>query len=86
MHVRNGDGAGEMNIMVGAEITTPEIKITDAKVSLLGNLDITHGTVSTSERVKYDIPDSDGQHLFSLNDISKFVVGETVWMFMAIYM
>ena len=77
MYVRNGDGAGEMNIMVGAEVSTPEIKITDAKVNLLGHLEITHGTVSTSEKVKYNNPDTDGAHLFSLNNTNKFTIEET---------
>ena len=77
MYVRNGDGAGEMNIMVGAEVSTPEIKITDAKVNLLGHLEITHGTVSTSEKVKYNNPDTDGAHLFSLNNANKFTIEET---------
>ena len=77
MYVRNGDGAGEMNIMLGAEVSTPEIKITDAKVNLLGHLEITHGTVSTSEKVKYNNPDTDGAHLFSLNNTKKFTVEET---------
>ena len=34
--------------------------MTNADVSLLGHLDITHSIVSTSERVKMDNPDSDG--------------------------
>ena len=77
MYVRHGDALGEMNIMVGAEITTPEIKITNDKINLLGHLDITHGTVSTSERIKYNNPDADGMHLFSLNDANKLVIGDT---------
>ena len=71
MYVRNGDGAGEMNIMVGAEITTPEIKITDAKVNLLGNLEITHQDVAGSQRVLINNPDTDGLTRLSNNNLSR---------------
>ena len=36
----------------------PEISISDANVNLLGHLGIPHSTVSMSERVKIDNPDS----------------------------
>ena len=60
LFVRNDDELGDMNLTVGLEASTPEIKIANADVDLLGHLDITHSTVSTSERVKMDNPDSDG--------------------------
>ena len=60
LFIRNGDALGDINLTVGLEASTPEIKITNANVNLVGHLDITHSTVSTSERVKMDNPDSDG--------------------------
>ena len=71
MYVRNGDGAGEMNIMVGAEITTPEIQLTDGKINLLGNLEITHTDVSGSQRVLINNPDTDGFIRLSSNNLSR---------------
>ena len=60
LFVRNGDTTGSINLTVGLEASTPEIQLTNANVNLVGHLDITHGTVSTSERVKIDNPDTDG--------------------------
>ena len=60
LFVRNGDALGDINITVGLEASTPEIKITNGNVNLLGNLDITHSDVSGSQRVKMDNPDTDG--------------------------
>ena len=60
LFVRNGDALGDINLTVGLEASTPDKKITNSNVNLLGHLDITHSTVSTSERVKMDNPDSDG--------------------------
>ena len=60
LFVRNGDALGDINLTVGLEASTLEMKTTNTNVNLLGHLDITHSTVSTSERVKMDNPDSDG--------------------------
>ena len=60
LFVRNGDTLGDINLTVGLEASTPEIKLTNANVNLLGNLDITHADVSGSQRVKMDNPDADG--------------------------
>ena len=54
-------------MIVGTIGSTPEISISDSNVNLLGNLDITHSTVTTSERVKMDNPDSDGFVFLSIN-------------------
>ena len=67
MYVRNGDQAGELNLVMGLESSVPEIKLTDAKVNLLGHLDITHSTVTTSERVNMDNNDADGLIFLSIN-------------------
>ena len=77
LFIRNGDALGDINLMVGLETSTPEIRITNANVNLLGNLNITHSTVSTSERISYNIPDTNGVHIFALNGTNKFDIGET---------
>ena len=33
MYVRNGDQAGELNLVMGLESSVPEIKLTDARVN-----------------------------------------------------
>ena len=60
LDMRNGDTDRAINLIVGTIGSTPETSISDADVNLLGHLDITHATVTTSERVKMDNPDSDG--------------------------
>ena len=67
LDIRNGDTDRAINLIVGTIGSTPEISISDANVNLLGNLDITHSTVTTSERVKMDNPDSDGLIFLSIN-------------------
>ena len=68
LDIRNGDTDRAINLIVGAIGSTREISVSDANVNLLGgHLDITHSTVSTSERVKMDNPDSDGLMLLSIN-------------------
>ena len=42
LYIRNGDALGDINLTVGLEASTPEIQLTDGKVTLLGNLEITH--------------------------------------------
>ena len=64
---RNGDTDRAINLIVGTIRSTPEISISEAQVNVLGHLDITHSTVSTSERVKIDNPDADGLIFLSIN-------------------
>ena len=59
LDIRTGDTDRAINLIVGAIGSTPEISISEANVNLLGHLDITHSTGSTSERVKIDNPDAD---------------------------
>ena len=59
LDIRNGDTDRAINLIVGTIGSTPEISISETIVNLLGNLDITHSAVATSERVKMDNPDSD---------------------------
>ena len=60
VNVRHGDTDRAITLIVGTIGSTPEVSISDANVNLLGHLDFTRSTVSTSERVKFDNPDTDG--------------------------
>ena len=71
LFIRNGDTAGEMNLTMGLESSTPEIQLTDGKVNLLGNLEITHADVSGSQRVLINNPDTDGFIRLSNNNLSR---------------
>ena len=77
LFIRNGDASGDINLTVGLEASAPEIKLTDSNVNLLGHLDITHQTVSTSERVKIDNPDADGLIFLSINGANICEVSNT---------
>ena len=77
LFVRNGDSLGDINLTVGLEASTPEIKITNGNVNLLGNLDITHTDVSGSQRVKIDNNDADGLIFFSINGANILEVSNT---------
>ena len=65
--LRNGDTDRATKLIVGTIGSTPEISIRDATVNLFGHLGKTHSTVSTSERVKIDNPDTDGMIFLSIN-------------------
>ena len=67
LDIRNGDTDRSINMIVGTIGSTPQVKLTDANVNLLGHLDITHSTVSTSERVKMDNNDADGLIFLSIS-------------------
>ena len=71
LYIRNGDTAGEMNLTIGLESSTPEIQLTDGKVNLLGNLEITHVDVSGQQRVLINNPDTDGFIRLSNNNLSR---------------
>ena len=71
LYIRNGDTAGEMNLTMGLESSTPEIQLTDGKVTLLGNLEITHVDVSGQQRVLINNPDTDGFIRLSNNNLSR---------------
>ena len=75
--LRNGDTDRAINLIVGAIGSTPQVKLTDANVNLLGHLDITHSTVSTSERVKMDNNDADGLIFLSINGANICEVSST---------
>ena len=58
-----------INLIVGAIGSTPEIQLTEGKVNLLGNLEITHTDVSGSQRVLINNPDTDGFIRLSNNNL-----------------
>ena len=75
--LRNGDTDRAINLIIGGIGNTPEISVNEANVNLLGHLDITHSTVSTSERVKIDNPDTDGLIFNSINGANILEVSST---------
>ena len=58
LDIRNGDTDRAIILIVGTIGSIPEVFVSNANVNLLGHLDFTHSTVTTSERVKIDNPDS----------------------------
>ena len=71
LDIRNGDTDRAINLIVGAIGSTPEIQLTEGKVNLLGNLEITHTDVSGSQRALINIPDTDGFIRLSNNNLSR---------------
>ena len=77
LYIRNADQAGEMNLIMGLESSTPEIKLTDGKVTLVGQLEITNTDVSGQQRVLINNPDDDGFIRLSNNILSRFYATNT---------
>ena len=71
LYIRNSDQAGEMNLIMGLESSTPEIQLTDGKVTLVGQLEITNTDVSGQQRVLINNPDTDGFIRLSNNNLSR---------------
>ena len=71
LDIRNGDTDRAINLIVGSIRSTPEIQLTEGKVNLLGNLEITHVDVSGSQRVFINNPDTDGFIRLSNNNLSR---------------
>ena len=71
LDIRNGDTDRAINLIVGAIGSTPEIQLTEGKVNLLRNLEITHTDVSGSQRVLINNPDTDGFIRLSNNNLSR---------------
>ena len=70
LFVRNSDALGDINLTVGLEASTPEIQLTDGKVTLLGNLEITHDDITGQQRVLINNPDDNGWIRLSNNNLS----------------
>ena len=77
LDIRNGDTDRAINLIVGTIGSTPEIQLTDGKVNLLGNLEITHTGVSGSQRVFIDNPDDNGWIRFNNNGLSRLDITTT---------
>ena len=71
LFVRNGDALGDINLTVGLEASTPEIQLTDGKVNLLGNLEITNIDDAGRQKVTINNPDNDGWIRLSNNGFSR---------------
>ena len=69
MYVRNGDSLGELNLTIGLESSTPEIQLTDGKVKMNSNLEITQETIiATYEQIQFCNTDSAGEMFFYFGD------------------
>ena len=77
LDIRNGDTDRAINLIVGTIGSTPEFSVQEAKVNLLGHLDITHTDVSGSQRVFIDNPDDNGMIRLSNNGLSRMDVTTT---------
>ena len=77
LDIRNGDTDRAINLIVGTIGSTPEIQLTDGKVNLLGNLEITHTDVSGSQRVFINNPDDNGWIRFNNNGLSRLDITTT---------
>ena len=68
LYIRNGDTLGEMNLTIGLESSTPEIKITDGKVKM-NNLEITQETISTVDQIQFLNTDAGGEYYFYFGSV-----------------
>ena len=69
LYIRNGDTLGEMNLTIGLESSTPEIQLTDGKVKMNNNLEITQETIiATYEQIQFCNTDSAGEMFFYFGD------------------
>ena len=69
LYIRNGDTLGDINLTVGLESSTPEIKITDGKVKM-NNLEITQETISTVDQIQFLNTDAGGEFAFYFGSVS----------------
>ena len=69
LYIRNGDTAGEMNLTIGLESSTPEIQLTDGKVKM-NNLEITQETISTVDQIQFLNTDAGGEYAFYFGTVS----------------
>ena len=70
LDIRNGDTDRAINFIIGTIGSTPELQLTDGKVSLLGNLEITHDDITGQQRVLINNPDDNGWIRLSNNTLS----------------
>ena len=74
LDIRNGDTDRAINFIIGTIGSTPELQLTEGKVSLLGNLDITHDDITGQQRVLINNPDDNGWIRLSNNNLSTLEV------------
>ena len=70
LDIRNGDTDRAINFIIGTIGSTPEIQVTEGKVNLLGNLEITHDDIAGQQRVLINNPDDNGWIRLSNNNLS----------------
>ena len=70
LDIRNGDTDRAINFIIGTIGSTPELQLTEGKLSLLGNLDITHDDITGQQRVLINNPDDNGWIRLSNNNLS----------------
>ena len=68
LYIRNGDTAGEMNLTIGLESSTPEIQLTDGKVKM-NNLETTQETISTVDQIQFLNTDAGGEYYFYFGSV-----------------
>ena len=70
LDIRNGDTDRAINFIIGTIGSTPELSLSEAKVTLLGNLEITHDDITGQQRVLINNPDDNGWIRLSSNNLS----------------
>ena len=70
LDIRNGDTDRAINFIIGTIGSTPELQLTDGKVSLLGNLEKTHDNITGQQKVLINNPDDNGWIRLSNNNLS----------------
>ena len=70
LDIRNGDTDRAINFIIGTIGSTPEIQLTEGKVNLLGNFEITHDDITGQQRVLINNPDDNGWIRLSNNNLS----------------
>ena len=70
LDIRNGDTDRAINFITGTIGSTPELSLSEAKVTLLGNLEITHDDITGQQRVLINNPDDNGWIRLRNNNLS----------------
>ena len=70
LDIRNGDTDRAINFIIGTIGSTPQLQLTEGKVNLLGNLEITHDEITGQQRILINNPDDNGWIRLSNNNLS----------------
>ena len=77
LDIRNGDTDGAINFIIGTIGSTPELSLSEAKVKMNSNLEITQETIiATYEQIQFVSTDSAGEIFFYFGDTT---AGKEVW-------